>query len=385
MLTEPNLDDYNVELARFKVTEDDIDAIPDYNTIGALSLVTKNIKAQLKHMASSWRVSFAKNLHSGAKSKMQEIMEYIKVNDKFLKRSSPTDLQSVALIMAKLNEIRKRESTIDTEISPVLEMYEMLESFLPEGYLTNEEMDQITILRGLWRKLIERALDVSDNLTQIQSSFCGKLLVDIKDFTQNIKVFAKDWKEKGPGVAGITPSEAVERIRAFKAEYAIRERKKELFAVGEELYAFKKSSWPELTKVKKELAQLDTLYGLYVDVHESIKVSWPELLWQDVMSEMDVMKERMDAFTMRLNKMPRALRTWEAYSDLKQKIESFTITVPLLELLSKPSIKPRHWTELTDTQFRIDGDFRLETLLNANLSGFEEDIEELTGTTSVKP
>ena len=153
-------------------------------------------------------------------------------------------------------------------------------------------------------------------------------------------------------------------------------------------YAFKKSSWPELTKVKKELAQLDTLYGLYVDVHESIKVSWPELLWQDVMSEMDVMKERMDAFTMRLNKMPRALRTWEAYSDLKQKIESFTITVPLLELLSKPSIKPRHWTELmelTDTQFRIDGDFRLETLLNANLSGFEEDIEELTGTTSVKP
>ena len=62
MLTEPNLDDYSMELARFSHTEADIDAIPDRNTIGALQLVTKNIKAQLKHMASMWRVSFSKKL-----------------------------------------------------------------------------------------------------------------------------------------------------------------------------------------------------------------------------------------------------------------------------------------------------------------------------------
>jgi dynein heavy chain len=381
MLTEPNLDDYNNELARFKVTEDDIDAIPDYTTIGALSLVTKNIKAQLKHMASTWRVSFAKNLHTDAKAKMEEIMDYIAVNDKFLRRNKPVDLQSLSIIMAKLSEIRKRESTIDAEISPVLEMYEMLESFLPEGYLTNEELDQITILRGCWRKLIQRALDVSDHLSQVQGTFRGELLSDIKEFKQNVEVFANNWKTKGPGVAGISPSEAVERLRVFKAEYENRERKQKLYAVGEELYAFESTKYSALTKVKKELAQLDTLYGLYVDVHESIEISWPELPWQDVMAEMDVMKERMEAFTIRLNKMPRALRSWEAYSDLKQKIESFTITVPLLEHLSKPSIKPRHWTELmeiTETQFRIDGDFRLQTLLNAKLSNFEEDIEELT-------
>ena len=37
------------------------------------------------------------------------------------------------------------------------------------------------------------------------------------------------------------------------------------------------------------LTQLDTLYGLYVDVHESIEVDWPQLLWQDVMQEMEFM------------------------------------------------------------------------------------------------
>ena len=381
MLTEPGLDDYKRELARFSNTEADIDAIPDYNTIGALSLVTKNIKAQLKHMASQWRVSFSKKLHVGAREQMEEIMEYIAVNDKWLKRNDPVDLQSLSMIMGKLSEIRKRESTIDAEISPVLEMYEMLQSFLPEGYLANEELDQMTVLRSSWRKLIERTLSVSDNLMHIQGSFRGALLKDVKDFKANLDVFASDWKKKGPGVPGLSPHEAVERLRVFKAEYEIRERKQKLYAVGEELYAFEVTRYPALTKVKKELSLLDTLYGLFVDVHESLEVDWPTLAWQDVMPEMDVMKERMESFTSRLGKMPRALRSWEAYADLKKKIEDFSVTVPLLEHLSKPSVKPRHWTELmeiTGMQFRIDGDFRLETLLECNLSAFQEDVEELT-------
>ena len=133
--------------------------------------------------------------------------------------------------------------------------------------------------------------------------------------------------------------------------------------------------------MKKQIGQLDTLYGLYVDVHESIEVNWPQLLWQDVMQEMEFMKERMDGFLQRLNKMPRSLRSWEAYADLKKKLEDFQVTVPLLEHLSKDSVKPRHWTELmelTGKQFRIDGDFRLDMLLECNLPEFEEDIEELT-------
>jgi dynein heavy chain len=382
METNPNLDDYTHELGRFSSTEYEIDAIPDYNTIGALQLVTKNIKAQLKHMASMWRVSFSKKLHVNARDKMENLLDYIKTSEKWLKKNDkPNDLSSLSVIMSKLNEIRKRESTIDSEISPVIEMYEMLQSFLPEGYLGNEELDQIIILRSSWRKLIERTMSVSDHMSSIQHQFRGDLLTDIKDFKTNLKSFAKDWKKKGPGVAGISPAEAVERLRVFKAEYEVRERKQKLYALGEELYAFQITEYPSLTKVRKELAQLDTLYGLYVDVHESLEVDWPQLPWQDVMSEMEVMKERMDAFTIRLTKMPRSLRSWEAYSDLKKKVEDFSTTVPLLEHLSKPSVKPRHWTELmelTGTNFRIDGDFRLEILLECKLANFEEDIEELT-------
>ena len=60
---------------------------------------------------------------------------------------------------------------------------------------------------------------------------------DIKDFKVNLEDFANDWKKKGPGVPGLAPKEAVERLRVFKAEFEIRERKRDLYAIGEKLYA----------------------------------------------------------------------------------------------------------------------------------------------------
>jgi len=92
------------------------------------------------------------------------------------------------------------------------------------------------------------------------------------------------------------------------------------------------------------------------------------------------MTERVDNFMARLSKMPKVLRTWEAYDSLKTKLENFNTVLPLLEQLSKDSIKPRHWTELmtiTSSSFQLDDDFRLKTLLACKLEAFNEDIEEL--------
>ena len=60
--------------------------------------MTKNIKAQLKHMASMWRVSFSKKLHVNARDQMENLMEYIATSDKWLKRNHPVDLTSLVIL-----------------------------------------------------------------------------------------------------------------------------------------------------------------------------------------------------------------------------------------------------------------------------------------------
>ena len=46
-------------------------------------------------------------------------------------------------------------SSIEAEVVPILDMYDMLERYLPEGCIDKEEMDTKSIMRSAWRKLVD--------------------------------------------------------------------------------------------------------------------------------------------------------------------------------------------------------------------------------------
>ena len=378
--TKPALDDYRYELKRFVVVEKEIKAITGIHIIGALSLDTKNLKLQLMHEAGAWKVAFSENLHIEALEKMNALNDYMKVTDTRLKREV-VDLDSLRYVMNVLKEIRERESGIDMEIVPVMDMYEMLEQFLPEGYMDTSEMDQKSVIRSTWKRMVNKAEVVTDDLGKIQHGFKKQLLKDVRVFVTDVLKFRTDFVSNGPGEPGIDPNTAVERLKRFKDQFDIFARKEELYSGGEELFALKPTPYPELVATKKEIGLQETLYGLYVDVHEKVEVEWPHIQWSEVQKNMDTMTERVENFMARLSKMPRVLRTWPAYESLKKKLEDFGLVLPILEQLSKDSIKPRHWTELmqiTGKSFTLDDDFRLKTLLACQLENHAEDLEELT-------
>ena len=146
-----------VELKRFVVVENEIKSITAIHIIGSFSLDTKNLKVQLMHEAGAWKVSFSENLHIEALEKMNALNDYMKVTDTRLKREV-VDLDSLRYVMNVLKEIRERESGIDMEIMPaVMDMYDMLEQFLPEGYMDTSEMDQKSVLRSAWRRMVNKA------------------------------------------------------------------------------------------------------------------------------------------------------------------------------------------------------------------------------------
>ena len=51
------------------------------------------------------------------------------------------------------------------------------------------------------------------------------------------------------------------------------------------------------------------------------------------------MKKEADDFALRCKKMPKQLREWLAYHELKKEIEDFQEVLPLLMELSKKSIQ----------------------------------------------
>ena len=51
-----------------------------------------------------------------------------------------------------------------------------------------------------------------------------------------------------------------------------------------------------------------------------------------------MMQKQIDSFSGKCKKMPKQLREWDAYHELKKEIEDFQTVLPLLTDLAKPSI-----------------------------------------------
>ena len=83
--------------------------------------------------------------------------------------------------------------------------------------------------------------------------------------------------------------------------------------------------------------------------------------------------------TDRCRKLPRALKEWQAYEDLRKTIDDFNETVPLLEMMANKAMKPRHWQRIQETTshvFDVESEtFTLRNILEAPLLRFKEEIE----------
>lgn len=77
--------------------------------------------------------------------------------------------------------------------------------------------------------------------------------------------------------------------------------------------------------------------------------------------------------------MPRALKEWQAFEDLRKRIDDFNEMVPLLELMANKAMKPRHWMRMQETTghvFDIESEnFTLRNILSAPLLKYKEEIE----------
>ena len=375
---DPDLDDFDEKLKSFKKIEQKIDSIPETYQIGAMALMTANIKLGLKDYVNKWKNAFSRELHKRARTKLENVLEYVnQTKTKMQKEVSGID--TLRYVMQTLREIRQKEGEIELELKPIKDMYQILENFAVP--MEKDEQDHNHVLPNKWKELVKIAEARQNELHESQNSFKRDLIRSVKFLIVDVKDFRKEYEKSGPMVTGIPPKEAVERLRRFKEEYSVRERNYEINRAGEELFGLPHQPYPDLDQTKKELDLLTRLYDLYVQVIETVN-AWKEMTWFEAVERIDTMQEQTETFGKQCKALPRQLKEWEAYIELSTEIDNFSKVLPLLKDLSKPSIRPRHWEDLkkcTGAQFKIGAEeiFYLSDLLDANLLQYKEDVEEI--------
>ena len=326
----PQISDFEEQMKRFNNLEQEIDAIVPTYCIGALKLNTINLKLQLSTETRQWKVLYSNKVHQLAKEQMANLYEYmrgitIKLNVEV------QSLDTLRYVVNVLKEVREKESSIEMDISPILDMYNMLEYYLPDGVIDKDEMEQRQGMAISWRKVIEHADGVSDALIAVQGTYKKQLVWDIREFSLDIRSMRKDFEENGPLKPGIEPEIAVEKLKKFKVELDTRERKMEIYRAGEELFALRPTRFNEVIKTRKDITLVDQLYGLYVDVQASIK-GWSVLMWSEVADQVAAMTELANSYEARVKKLPKKLRDWPAYAEVSGKITDLQVSQRKVEL-----------------------------------------------------
>jgi len=279
--TNPQLEDFEEKLRDFTSFEEQIMIIMDTHQIGALSLKTQNVKVGLKKWIASWKDSYAKDLHKRAKSMMEELTDNIKQIK--LKIEKPAkDIDSLGNVMHALEEIRNKQSEIEIQFRPVIEMCNLLETYLPEIMDNDkEEMEPSQILDKDWGNLVSQAVTIRNDLQGEQAQFKKNLVQGVNVLIDDVKAFRKNFEENGPMVPGIEPKEALNRLRMFSDEYSIRKRKFDTFHAGETLFGLPHQEYPELVQTQKQIELLDKLYNLYSKVKDTIS-KWKDITWTEI-------------------------------------------------------------------------------------------------------
>jgi dynein heavy chain len=262
----PDLEDFEEKLKDFDSKNDQIMEIQATHQIGALSLKTKGVKDALTKYLQQWKMVFSKDIHKQAKNLLSNLADDIKqIRLKIDKEVK--DIDSLGSVMLALEEIRKKQSNINFQFKPVADMYALIENSLD---MDRDEMDQRKDLQKEWDELVTKAFTVRDNLHDDQANFKKQLVENIDTLVVEVKVFREDFEKNGPMQADLSPGEALNKLKDFKEQFSVHNRKFKSYNSGEKLFALPNQSYPALVKTQNELDKLDKLYTLYLKVTETI-------------------------------------------------------------------------------------------------------------------
>uniref|UniRef100_A0AAZ3RNU2 Dynein, axonemal, heavy chain 5 n=1 Tax=Oncorhynchus tshawytscha TaxID=74940 RepID=A0AAZ3RNU2_ONCTS len=371
-----NFDLFDVLLAHLmQKMEAQIDSLPASCTVGSVLFHTEHLKLSLTQECRAWKRAFGAALNSQASADMADIYSFVDGLTKRLQRPVE-DLEDVRGAMASLREVREAEIRIDATIGPVEESFALLNRH--ELIFSDGNAEKVDGLTYAWRNLNAMVMETQNTLVKIQPAMKADLLSGVETFQNSVQTYYSDYDKSGPGVEGLTPDEASDRLQSFQAQFNELWRKYVTYSGGEELFGLSVNEYPDLQRIKRELGLLSKLYTLYNSVTESV-TSYYDIQWADL--NIDKINNELQDFQNRIRKLPKALKEWQAFSDLKKTIDDFNETCPLLYMMANKAMMSRHWSRLSDLTghiFEVESEsFALRNIMEAPLLKYKEDIEDV--------
>ncbi|CAB3221710.1 unnamed protein product [Arctia plantaginis] len=349
--------------------------LPDRHIIGSIQINTDDCKLALHLESIEWKRVLGKLLCIAYRERVVKLMQFIKDRMKVMAKRIK-DLDDVRLAMMCLERIREEFIGMDMELDLIEESYSTFAQF--DIDVPKDDADMVYGLRYAFQNMLLTSQQVQQRIVDMQGPLQRELTEGVRTFLQDVLKFDADYDAFGPLTPGLSAREASDRVIMFQSRFDELWRRFEMYANGERLFGMEVKDYPILHQKKKEFNLLSKLYSLYLLVMNSID-GYFETPWVEI--DIELIVSQLADFDIRCRKLPKGMKDWPAFIELKKKIDDFNQTCPLLELMADKAMKERHWKRLENLMkctLDVESEsFTLANIMEAPLLQNKEDVEDI--------
>lgn len=343
------LSQYDVDITRYREQQSDIQAEDMTSAINFVKIDCNLLKSSLVDHCMQWQNKLTGLLNQNARAELEELHAMFAKHSATL-LSKPLNLDELSDKIHLKDELMAERAAIEARFEPLEAKYHTLAKF--DVHVSDSETQKLATLPDVWNHFTT-VLENSENTLQREKQNMKKDLESaLSSFTSRVESFREEAASRLPYSSDYDSESAFALLEECRNKCLSVRDNEERLKPGLGIFQIDLPESLELEWTESELSVLTQIWTLRHEWTEQWK-NWKDNKFDNlVLGDMELTAAQ---FTKSIGKLARekgfqgqagGAKKFGAFQALKELIDQFRQTLPLIQDLKNPAIRLRHWNQL---------------------------------------
>ncbi|CAD7695690.1 unnamed protein product, partial [Ostreobium quekettii] len=335
------------------------------------------LKQALVGHCEAWTSRFTGLLHSLADTELNAIHDYFRSSTEALARS-PTNLDQLAEGVNLQRRLVEEKHSVTARFEPLRERYRALERF--EVSVPDDRLALLEEIEPAWARFQGMLDEASATLEKSKENFREKVKHMVDAFAKDVSTAREEFSKAAPYTNdNFTIDTAFQFIESAKDGVKDARKKAADLKAGMDIFRIPQPPYKDLGATEKDLQVLEKIWGVAKEWQTSY-IGWKDGKFKDI--QVEAMEASAIAIGKTIVKLGREIKSWPVWAWMKDTVEAFKRTMPLITDLRNEAMRDRHWSQIMETVgSKFDpfaDDFTLDSIVKLQLDQHADFISELS-------
>ena len=387
----PDLAKFDAVITKYTEVVDAVEAMKTPTDIGWLRVNSQPIKYSLATLAQQWAQLFTTHLTEYVVSTVSELAAFVANTITGLEEEvTGQDPLALRRCMGYIRSVKQTRYVRKAIIAPLRKAISLLKKHganvndlnLASGGSLIDYLDQADLKV---EQAINKTFGKKEAIFPFQTAEMEKIKAQAVSFDESVRAFWNSFRKNAPFNFQGPVIEAYKALDGFFLDLVKIEAGAAELNFVEELYELPVSKFNEPGQCRAQLKLLKSLWDFKAFVTFTFD-NWRMALWSEINTEtLEDANKKMGAELKRLGDANSIAKAWTVFKDVEVMLRDMAVTLPLVNELHSPSMRPRHWKALAlecgvKSLDPTDAKFALDDMLSLKLHTHVEQASEIVDT-----